>query len=109
MTIDRQSPQAIAVELGERLKHARLNSNLTQTQVAEQAGLSRKAVLNAEKGKAQLETLAAILQVLNLDDQLNNFLPPVELSPLQLAKLQGRQRQRASRQSAQQKPESSEW
>lgn len=91
-----KSSAAIAETLGRRLKQARLNRDLTQLEVAERAGLSRKAVLNAEKGKAQLEVLVAILQALDLTAQLDNFLPPQPPSPIQLAKLQGKQRQRAS-------------
>ena len=40
---------AVAEELGERLKHARLNADLSQARLAELAGVSRKVVLNAEK------------------------------------------------------------
>lgn len=96
MSATESSPSALAEELGQRLKLARLNVDLTQTEVAERAGVSRKAVLNAEKGHAQLETFIAILGALNLLDQLDLFLPKQTISPLQLAKLQGKQRQRAS-------------
>jgi transcriptional regulator with XRE-family HTH domain len=91
-----KSPSAIAETLGERLKLARLNADLTQKEVADRAGLSRKVVLNAEKGKSQLEAFVAIMMVLNLEEQLDLFLPPPMLSPIQLVKLQGKQRQRAS-------------
>lgn len=101
MDLGMKSPAAIAETLGQRLKQARLNRDLTQQEVAERAGLSRKAVLNAEKGKAQLEVLIAILQALELIAQLDNFLPPQPPSPIQLAKLQGKQRQRASGQRGQ--------
>jgi len=90
------APAAVCEALGDRLKQARLNQDLTQTEVAELAGISRKAVLNAEKGKAQLEVLVAILQALQLTAQLDQFLPPQRVSPVQLAKLQGKRRQRAS-------------
>ncbi|WP_078082889.1 helix-turn-helix transcriptional regulator [Microbulbifer mangrovi] len=96
MDYSQKSPAAIAEALGQRLKQARLNRDLTQIEVAERAGVSRKAVLNAEKGKAQLEVLVAILQALDLTAQLDSFLPPQPPSPIQLAKLQGKQRQRAS-------------
>ncbi|MCP4980609.1 MAG: helix-turn-helix transcriptional regulator [Gammaproteobacteria bacterium] len=107
-TLD-ETPIAIAEELGERLKQARLNADMTQVEVAEQAGISRKAVINAEKGKAQLETLIAIMAALRLTDQLNNFLPVQEISPIQLAKLQGRKRQRASGQKSSPTHEPYEW
>lgn len=103
------TPAAIAEELGQRLKQARLNSDLTQTEVALQAGVSRKIVINAEKGRVQLEALLAIMQVLGLTSQLDLFLPPAAVSPIQLAKLQGRQRQRASGQRKHSDEGPAEW
>lgn len=91
------SPFAIAEELGSRLKQARLRANLTQSEIASRSGLSRKTILNAEKGKVQLENLIAILLAMNMVEQLNMFLPFQEISPIQIAKLKGKQRQRASR------------
>lgn len=97
MNINNMSPAALAEELGARLKQARLNADYTQTDLATRAGLSRKVVLNAERGKAQLENVVAILVALNLTEQLNLFIPKQEISPLQLAKMKGKERQRASR------------
>jgi putative transcriptional regulator len=83
MSIESKSTAAIAESLGECLKQARLNADMTQVVVAEQAGISRKAVLTAEKGKAQLETLIGIMQALQLTDQKDNFLPTQDISPIQ--------------------------
>ena len=99
MTLVNMSPVAIAQELGNRLKQARLNADLTQAEVASRTGLNRRTVLNAEKGKVQLENLVAILAALDMVEQLNMFLPEQEVSPLQLAKLKGQKRQRASKSS----------
>ena len=96
MSLSELSPAALCEQLGGRLQQARLNQDLTQADVAARAGVSRKAVLNAEKGQTTLEVLVAILQALELTAQLDQFLPPQPVSPLQLARLQGRQRQRAS-------------
>jgi transcriptional regulator with XRE-family HTH domain len=90
------SPSAQAEQLGERLKQARLNANITQVELAEQAGVSRKIVLNAEKGQATLENFVVLMQALELTEQLNNFLPPQPISPVQLKKLQGKKRRRAT-------------
>ncbi|MBT3353466.1 MAG: helix-turn-helix domain-containing protein [Candidatus Scalindua sp.] len=84
-------------ELGNRLRQARINADLTQAEVASRAGLNRRTILNAEKGKVQLENLVAILVSMDMADQINMFLPIQEISPIQLAKLRGRERQRASR------------
>lgn len=105
-----ESPAAIAEQLGERLRQARLNANLTQNELAEQCGLSRKLIMGAEKGKAQLESLVAILQALNLTEQLDLFIPAQTISPVQLARLQGKKRQRASGNRSSQTPgENTEW
>jgi putative transcriptional regulator len=100
---------AFAEEIGERLKQARLNRDLTQSEVAVLAGVARKTVLNAEKGKVQLEILIAIMMALDLTDQIDLFLPKQEISPLQLAKLQGKKRQRASGQRRDTDEETPEW
>ena len=109
MEINDKTPAAITEELGDRLKQARLNADLTQVEVAELAGVTRKAVLNAEKGKTQLETLVAIMIALKLTSQLDAFLPKQEISPIQLSKLQGKKRQRASGQRKVNSKDSPEW
>ncbi len=100
---------ALAEEIGERLKQVRLNRDLTQAEVAALAGVARKTVLNAEKGKVQLDIMLAILIALDLTDQIDLFLPKQEISPLQLAKLQGKKRQRASGQRNNEDEEIPEW
>lgn len=64
------SPIYIASVLGQRLKRIRLNLDMTQVEVASKAWVSRRTVLNAEKGDAKLSDLIAILGALNM---LNNF------------------------------------
>lgn len=98
MSILEDSPKALSERLGERLKQARLNRNLTQEYIAQHVGVSRRTVINAEKGQVTLENLVAILQVLGLVAQLDSFLPAQPVSPVQLMKLQGAKRQRASSQ-----------
>jgi len=97
MMLDKMSPAAIAEQLGDRLKQARLNSDLSQAELASRTGLNRRTILNAEKGNVQLKNLIAIIVSLDMADHLNLFLPVQEISPLQLAKLKGKKRQRASR------------
>ncbi|WP_331344645.1 helix-turn-helix transcriptional regulator [Cellvibrio sp. UBA7661] len=94
--ISRNSYVAIAEDLGSRLKQARLNRNVTQAELAAQLGLTRKVIVNAEKGDVRLETFVAILIAMDLVESLDLFLPPQPISPISLARLQGKQRQRAS-------------
>jgi len=106
MTIYGMSDQAILTEIGGRLKRRRLNRNLTQQEVAAQAGLTRMTVGEFERGaSSSMMTLIRILRVLEALEELENFLPDTGPSPLQLAKLQGRQRQRASRKKADPDPD----
>ena len=97
MKLENMSAVAVAEELGNRLKQARLNADLTQAEVASRAGLNRRTILNAEKGKVRLENLVAILVSMDMAGQLNMLLPVQEISPIQLAKLKGQERQRASK------------
>ncbi len=103
------TPAAIASILGLRLKRARLNANLTQDQLAEKSGLSRGAVVNAEKGKAYLENFIALIQALGESESLDLFLPDQPISPIQLHKLKGKQRVRASSASSKESPEGVDW
>ncbi len=96
IVFDAATPHAIATELGDRIKIARLNADLTQKELAKKAGLSLKAVTNSEKGTSTLESIIAILVALELTEQLNSFIPKQEISPVQLAKLQGKKRKRAT-------------
>ncbi|MBI6882743.1 helix-turn-helix transcriptional regulator [Pseudomonas putida] len=109
MALENSSPHAVTLELGERLRQARLNADMTQAEVAERAGVSRKVVVNAEKGHVQLESLVAIMLALDLAGQLDGFLPRQEVSPVQLLKLQGRKRLRASGARSETSKEKNEW
>jgi transcriptional regulator with XRE-family HTH domain len=107
--LNEKTAAALAEDIGERLKQARLNRDLTQSEVASLAGVARKTVLNAEKGKAQLDIFIAIMMALDLTEHLDLFLPKQAISPLQLAKLQGKKRQRASGQRREHTGDKSEW
>ncbi len=89
--------KAVAREIGARLKSLRLKKNVRQKEIAQKAGLSLKAIQNAEKGTSTLLTYITILRALDSLDALDSFLPVVKISPLQLAKMEGRKRQRATR------------
>ena len=96
MIFNKLTPHAIASELGDRIKTARLNANLTQKALAKKSGISLKAVTNSEKGKSTLESMIAILIALEITEQLNFFIQKQEISPVQLIKLQGKERKRAT-------------
>ena len=83
--------------LGERLRRRRLNRNLTQAEVAAQAGVAQRTVRAIEGGaSASMDTWLSLLRTLGALDQLDQFLPEPPISPIELAKLKGKTRQRAT-------------
>jgi transcriptional regulator with XRE-family HTH domain len=57
------------IELGERLKAARVAAEMTQTQLAERLALTRSSIANAEAGRQRIdgETIVAAAGVLGCD------------------------------------------
>ena len=96
MKTEALSDGAALAEIGRRLQIHRLNQNLSQTAVAEKAGVSRRALQKLEGGQScTLALLVRALRALGRLDALDAFLPEPGLSPIQLAKLKGRERKRA--------------
>ena len=88
----------ILEELGERVARHRLNKNLTQEELAEQAGVGTATLKRLEHGSSstQLSNLISVLRVLGLDQNLELLVPDVPPSPVQMAKMQKKNaRQRA--------------
>jgi transcriptional regulator with XRE-family HTH domain len=93
---NQESDRAVLVELGERLRAARLTRNLSQQKLAEEAGVGRMTVQRLEEGgSSSLTSLIRILRALGELDGLARLLPPLGPSPLDEARRQGQRRQRA--------------
>jgi transcriptional regulator with XRE-family HTH domain len=90
--------EMILSELGQRLARTRIEHQLTQAQLAEQAGLSRRTVERMEKGRValQLSGFIRICRVLGLLERFDLLLPEPVPSPLEQLKRRGRERKRAS-------------
>lgn len=88
---------AILEEMGSRLARRRLDRELTQAALAEQAGLSKRTVERIEAGATvQVSSLIRVLRVLELVEGLEAWIPETGPRPLEVLKRQGRQRKRAS-------------
>lgn len=89
---------AVLAELGARMAGSRLARNLTQQQVADQAGVSKRTAERLEAGgSVQLIAFIRTARALGLIEQINEFLPAPGVSPIARMEHQGRTRRRASR------------
>ena len=90
--------QALLQLLGERLAQLRLAKNLTQGQLAEQAGLGLRTVQRLELGASatQLSGFLRVCRVLGLVERLDLLIPEAVASPMAQLKQAGRKRRRAS-------------
>jgi transcriptional regulator with XRE-family HTH domain len=88
---------AILAELGGRLAQRRLELQLTQEMLAEEAGVSKRTVERIEAGATtQTSTLIRVLRVLDLLDRLETLAPEAGPRPMDLIRLKGKARKRAS-------------
>jgi len=95
--------------IGAFVKHHRLAQNITQQQLATEAGINRSTVTQIEKGgKVTLLSLLQVLRVLNLLYIMDVFKVQEQISPLLLAKLEHNKRKRA-RNMDNNKPQKSDW
>jgi len=89
--------KGIEIEIGLRIKNARLKKNMTQLALAKKTGLSRVSISKIERGNGvSLSSLIEILRMLDLLQNLEQLFPPSELSPLEILKIQRKKRKRAS-------------
>lgn len=84
--------------IGERLAGIRLARNLTQEQLAEQAGLGLRTVQRLELGAVatRLSGFVRVCRVLGLVENFETFIPESVVSPMAQLKMQGRKRRRAT-------------
>lgn len=102
MNIDKQmAPQSVVEELTGRLARFRIESRITQAQLAEQAGVSKRTIERIENGcDTQLTTLIRLLQALGLADRLNQLVPEPSASPMDMLRGETAPPKRARRKKA---------
>lgn len=90
------SDSAIVSQIGAFIKNERLNSNKTQAQLANEAGINKWTLGQIENGEAiTLLSLIQILRALGVLPLLDIFSIKQEISPIELAKKAQQKRQRA--------------
>ncbi len=89
---------AILAELGDRIARRRIDLQLTQADLASQAGVSKRTVERVESGaSAQMSSIIRIFRVLGLLQNFEHILPQTGPGPMELLRGKGKTRQRATR------------
>ena len=106
MNIDNSlGDDSVLQELGARLAAARLARDLTQAELAAEAGVSKRTLERLETGQAatQLSGFVRVCRALTLLDRLDALVPAAAAtSPLVELEREGKRRRRASGSKAQQ-------
>lgn len=79
------SDDAVLAEMGQRLVAARLERRMTQAQLAQAAGVSKRTIERLEDGaSAQVTNLVRCLRALDRLEGLERLLPEPPVNPLEL-------------------------
>jgi len=91
------SSGALIEALCKRLDEIRLSRNISQADLAAEAGVSRSTLTRLADGKPiSLDSFIRIMQALRLTDHLAALLPDPAVRPVDRVRLEGSERQRAS-------------
>lgn len=88
-------------DLGARIARIRLSRNLTQANLALEAGASVRSIKRLEAGEnISLDTFIRVLMALDMEDHLRTILPDPDVRPVERIRREGHERQRARGRSA---------
>lgn len=96
MNIYVMSDAATAKAIGQHIETIRLEKNLSQQAVADEAGISRMTYFKLTKGSCNLVNLVAVLRALDELELLAQFFTERLPSPVELLKRKGKRRKRAT-------------
>jgi transcriptional regulator with XRE-family HTH domain len=89
--------EAVLAEMGERIAGRRIDLQMTQADVAEQAGIAKRTLERMEAGySSQLSSLIRVLRVLDASTGLDGLVPEMGPRPMDQLKQSKKARQRAS-------------
>ena len=91
------SSSAIIKALFERIEEIRLSRNISQAELAKEAGVSRSTITRLARGESlSVDSFVRIMQALGLADHLEALLPNPNVRPVERIRLDGKERRRAS-------------
>lgn len=90
------APEHIEAALGQRLEQIRLSRNISQAQLAREAGVSRRTITRLAQGQGiSLDTFIRVLGALGLLQRLAQMLPDPQIQPIERIRHKAKPRQRA--------------
>lgn len=88
---------AVIRTLFERLEEIRLSHNISQADLAREAGVSRSTITRLAAGQnISVDSFVRVMQALGLADHLAALLPNPDVRPVERIRLEGGERRRAS-------------
>ena len=88
--------EQIEAALCKRLENLRLSRNITQVQLAEEAGISPRTIGRFEKGQGvSFNTFIRVLTALGIQQNLETLLPDPTVRPIERIGISGGERKRA--------------
>lgn len=95
MNTMQKTPAELEASLGENLKQLRLARNIDQRSLAEQAGVSTRALQSLENGEgSSLSTLMKVVRALGRESWVDTIAPVATINPMAMVN-QRKPRQRA--------------
>lgn len=93
-----KTPEEVLEVLGARISRLRIAQAITQSELANRAGVSLRALGDLERGQgSSLTTYIRVLKALNALDTLEQLAPTPVISPMALLRSRGAEPKRAPR------------
>lgn len=92
--------RTVLSEMGEKIRRYRVSLNLTQADIEEKSGVSKRSVSRLEQGDGiQLDNFIKILSALNLENNLSVLVPDLAKRPSYYIKKEEKKNRRARKSS----------
>ena len=105
-----KSAERLACDIGVKLERLRLTRNITQSILAQNAGISVRTLRRLEPGEgATLDSFVRVLSSMGLAQNLDLLLPDPHIRPIERVKAGGTERQRSSARKADRQKTQWQW
>ena len=95
-TLSTKSPESLLKEIGKKLERLRLSRNITQSELAQDAGVSLRTLRRLESGDGvTMDSFIRVLAALKLLQNMEVLIPNPRVRPIERVRTGGRERQRS--------------